>query len=100
MVKVKVNNSNIVTEIGFRMFLFLFVSTVFSLNYNLIASFRIPCSKILKSKYKSSNELKMNNENEIDLDLPEFIQNTNKVTVEVVKSILVAAYGDRDFARY
>lgn len=35
-----------------------------------------------------------------DLDLPKYIQTTNKVLVEVVKSLLSVVYQDRSYARY
>ena len=37
--------------------------------------------------------------NEGALDLPVFIQNTNKITVEVVKGLLSLIYANRNYAR-
>jgi hypothetical protein len=38
-------------------------------------------------------------DNEGTLDLPVFIQNTNKLTVEVVKGLLSLIYANRNYAR-
>jgi hypothetical protein len=54
---------------------------------------RTPRSAVIRLNVATESELKN------ELDLPIFIQNSNKLTVEFVKGILMLIYGDRPYAR-